>query len=287
MKILCLGLDRNNELDQLHQVKHIDYKDISAKGLDTICEEIAQFHPDVLFEREYNDGLSNYEKLVDWVGANVPGCTKAVWLIDTHVAYLRHKEYHKHFDVTFMAISKFVDEFNKDHPTFWLPLCYPGRSDSIKRRKDAPEHDIVFVGRWGSMFPERTRLLGVLARKYGNKFYGVKDYENMEKIIQSSIISFNCSIEDDMNFRVFESMANGVEVVTNEVPDLYKIEGLSDRINIYRNDEELISIIDRILDLKLEKEVIKNQYWIRDHHCLIHRHTAMLSMLSSFKQFEF
>ena len=287
MKIVYLGLDRNIELDQKHQVKHLDYRDIQARGLDSVVDEIAQFNPDLLFEREYNDGLSVYDKLIDRIAADVPGCVKALWLIDTHVQYLRHKEYHKKFDITFMAISKFVDEFNKDHPTFWLPLCYPGRTDSIKRNKGDIDHDVVFVGRWGNMFPERTRLLEVLARRYKGKFYGIKDYENMERIIRRSVVSFNCSIMDDMNFRVFETMAAGVELVTNEVPDLYKIEGLTDRINIYHNDQELVQMIDDILDSKREREVVKNQYWIRDNHCLIHRHIAMLNMVSSHKQFEF
>ena len=49
----------------------------------------------------------------------------------------------------------------------------------------------------------------------------------------------------------------------------------------------LVKTIDDILDSKREREVVKNQYWIRDNHCLIHRHTAMLNMVSSHKQFEF
>lgn len=149
MRILYLSLERNLELEDSHVIKYLDYHDLHEKGLSAILDEIAAFRPDLLLEREFNDGVSLYTDLVAWVRANLPNCVRAVWLIDTHVAYLRHKDYAPLFDYCFLAISQFVDEFKGYTQAFWLPLCYPQRSDRIKRNKGRVKHDIVFVGRWG------------------------------------------------------------------------------------------------------------------------------------------
>ena len=90
-----------------------------------------------------------------------------------------------------------------------------------------------------------------------------------------------------MNFRVFETIANGVELVTNDVPDLHLVEGLAKRINIYHNDQELLDLIDYILIEKVQHDVIRNQIWIQNHHCLIHRQHSLLEMIKTNKQGDF
>lgn len=287
MRILYLSIERNLELEDSHLIKYLDYNDLHKRGLPTILDEIAAFKPDLLLEREFNDGVSLYTDIVAWVKANLPQCIRAVWLIDTHVAYLRHKDYAPLFDFCFLAISEFVDEFKAYTQAFWLPLCYPLRSDRIKRNKGRVKHDIVFVGRWGGFFRERTRYIEHLQRTYGQRFFAVTDYENMEDIIRNSIVSFNCSLGDDLNFRVWETLANGVELVTNPVPDLYKIKDLIPRLHIYHNEEELTKTIDNILSGEVERETIKNQLWTQRFHSLIHRHQAMLKMIDSGVQEEF
>jgi hypothetical protein len=287
MRILYLSLERHLELEDSHVIKYLDYNELYQRGLSAILDEIAAFKPDILIEREFNDGLSLYTDLVAWVKANLPHCVRAVWLIDTHVAYLRHRDYAPLFDFCFLAISEFVDEFRGYTKAFWLPLCYPQRSDRIKRNKGRVKHDIVFVGRWGGFFKERTRYVEFLQKTYGKQFYAVTDYDNMEDIIRNSVISFNCSLGDDLNFRVWETLANGVELLTNPVPDLYKIEGLIPRIHVYHNEAELTKAIDSILEGVLEKETIKNQLWTQRFHSLIHRHRSLLRMIETGAQEEF
>lgn len=295
MKILYLSLEINIDLEKKHEIMYLNY---NSKVGDVFPEEIYQkireFKPDILLEREFNDGLSKYPDILAFVKNNFPECKKAIWLIDSHCNLQWHLDYSPLFDYVFIAISRYqpiiaghLREIGSKTKCFWLPLCYPYSQDRIKRNKSHVPFDIVMVGRWGQWFPERTRLIELLKDQYGEKFFAITDYSNMESYLRQGIISFNCSISDDMNFRVFETLANGIELVTNDVPDLHLIKGLSSKINIYHSDQELLDICDSILDGDRENDVIKNQIWILEKHCLIHRHQEILKMIKTGEQVKY
>lgn len=293
MKILYLSLERDVELGDTNEIMYLDYK-MRDGGVfhKDIYNAIEIFKPDLLLEREFNDGESKYVDVVSFVRDNLPNCKRVVWLIDSHCNLQWHLEYAPLFDYVFVAISKFqpiiashLKSIDSQVRVFWLPLCYPQRSSKIKRNKSRVPFDIVFVGRWNdAWFVERTRLVNLLQEKYKDKFFAITDYANMEDYIRQGIISFNRSLSDDMNFRVFETIANGVELVTNDVPDLHLIKSLEERINIYHSDKELFKMIDYILDCKRENDVIINQIWVQRKHCLIHRHKEIIEMIKSNKQ---
>lgn len=296
MKILYLSLERNIDLEKEHEIYYLDYKDKDETGHFPISvyNSIKEFNPDLLLEREFNDGLSKYPEIVSFVKDNFPECKKAIWLIDSHVQLDWHKAYSPLFDYVFVAISKYKPIFAShlrnlgcNTKVFWLPLCYPCSSKRIKRNKSRVPFDIVFVGRWGEWFGRRNDLINKLKEKYGEKFFVITDYHNMEEYLRQGIISFNCSYADDMNFRVFETLANGIELVTNDVPDLHLIEGLQDKINIYNTDEDLFTLIDNILSGKTENDVIKSQIWVQLHHCLINRHNEILQMIKTGEQVQY
>jgi len=298
MNILYLSLERNIELENKHKVMYLDYtsrKDkLRGDFPQKIYKQILEFKPDVLIEREFNDGLSKYVGILSFVKKELPLCKRSVWLIDTHVQLQWHLDYSPLFDYIFVAISKYrpiiasnLRTMGSSSQVFWLPLCYPCRRDKIKRNKSRVPFDIVFVGRWGEWFGRRNELIKALTKKYKDRFFPITDYANMEDYIRQGVISFNCSYADDMNFRVFETMANGVELVTNDVPDLHLIEGLAERINIYKTDKELFKLCDKILAGKRENDVIRSQIWIQNHHCTIHRHKEMLKMMREGEQVKY
>lgn len=260
----------------------------------SIYEEILEFKPDMVIEREFNDQKSKYLDIVSFVTKNFPECKKSVWLIDSHCNLDWHLAYAPFFDYAFVAISRYqpiiaghLQNIGAKTKCFWLPLCYPYQRKKVKRNKSRVPFDIVFVGRWGKWFDERTRLLDLLREQYGDKFFNITDYSNMDSYLRQGIISFNCSVADDMNFRVFESLANGLELVTNDVPDLHRISSLNRRINIYHDDQELLDMCDDILDGKLENDVIRNQIWIQNKHCLINRHKEIIKMVETGVQVEY
>jgi len=292
MKILYISTERNIDLEKEHEVKYVDYTMRNKKGefSKKFLHEIAMFAPDFLIEREFNDGISKYPDLVLWVKNNIPTCKRAVWLIDNHCNSEWHIQYATLFDFAFVAISSFMPILSRACPNtrvFWLPLCYPGSTKRIKRNKGKVDYSLVFVGRWGGFFHERTRIIELLKEKYGSDFFCITDYANMEENLRRGVISLNCSLSYDMNFRVFESLANGLELVTNDVPDLHLIKGLEERINIYHSDEELLKMIDDIIEGRRETDVQKNQIWVQNHHSLLHRHRAMLEMMITNHQLEF
>lgn len=295
-KILYLSLERGVDLEKKHQIMYLDFSSkVNGQFPAKVYEDIVAFDPDFLIEREFNDGESKYPDIVQFVANRINKCIRCVWLIDSHLQADWHIEYSKLFDYAFCAISSFVPvlagkmrEAGVKTKCFWLPLCYPFSIDKIKRNKSHVPFDIVFVGRWGDRwFIERNRLIALLQEQYGERFFPITDYMNMEEYLRQGVISFNCSISYDMNFRVFETLANGIELVTNDVPDLHLIKSLTERINIYHNDEEMLDQIDSILDCKLEHDVIKSQIWVQNWHCLIHRHKSILRMVASNKQEEF
>lgn len=295
MKILYLSLERNIDLAKKHEILYMDYTyKVDGDFPPEVYEEIRKFKPDLVLEREFNDGLSKYPELVGWIGQNLPECKKAIWLIDSHCNLQWHLDYSPLFDYVFVAISRYqpiiaahLKQIGSKAKCFWLPLCYPYSVNKIKRNKSRVPFDIVFVGRWGKWFDERTRLIELLKEEYGDKFFAITDYCNMEEYLRQGIISFNRSIADDMNFRVFETLANGLELVTNDVQDLHLIKSLDERINIYHNDQELLDMCDGILAGEIENDVIKSQIWVQNHHCLIHRHREILKMIKTGEQIQY
>ena len=290
MKILYLSKERGIDLEKLHQIMYYDYGENDSN----IYAKILAFEPDLLLEREFNDGVSKYPEIVSFVKKNFPKTKRAVWLIDSHVNLDWHLDYAPLFTHVFVAVSKFqpiiashLKKLGSKTKCFWLPLCYPYSVKKIKRNKSHVPFDIVFVGRWGKWFEQRTRLLKLLEEEYGKKFFAITDYNNMEEYLRQGIISFNKSINGDMNFRVFETLANGVELVTDDVPDLHLIKSLANRINIYRNDQELLDICDEILEGKRENDVIRSQIWVQLKHSLINRHKEIIKMINSGQQIKY
>lgn len=124
---------------------------------------------------------------------------------------------------------------------------------------------------------------------FGGRFTAMTDYDNMFSIIKRSRISFNCSINKDLNFRVWESLGAGVELITDDVPDLHKVEGLAPRVSIYTNFDHIKDYVVGIIsnDPKYTHNTLQNQDWVKKNHCLVHRHKAILQMIESGQQVKF
>lgn len=283
--------------ERKHEIMYIDFNTIANDGYQETLRKALEFQPDLVLEREFNDGKAEYAQLVADIGmkssfAGHPVKT-AVWLIDTHVSYARHKDYMQLFDYVFLAVSKFVPEFRKlhgDDKVFWLPLCFPYRSDTINFNYFPITKPVSFVGRWNKQwFPRRTYYIKRLKKMFGARFTAITDYQNMFTILKRSKVSFNCSINKDLNFRVWESLGAGTELITDDVPDLHKIDGLAPRASIYHNFNEVKEYISGIIsnDPKYTHNTLTNQMYVRKNHCLVHRHKAILQMIESGEQAKF
>jgi spore maturation protein CgeB len=297
MRILMLTYERGVDLEDFtlptgkriqHQVMYTDCNEIEKEGLGTVLAWIREFKPELIIEREFNDGKAIYTDILN----EFPNVKKAAWLIDTHCSWERHSQYAKQFDYIFLAISKFVEPIKKavEHDrVYWLPLCYPTKVSTIRPNYGPVKCPVSFVGRFGKSHPTRTLYLSALAERYGGDFLCVTDYDRANAIIRSSKISFNYSLDDDLNFRVWEVLGAGTELVTDSVTDLHKVKGLEHRVHVFKNIDEMIELTDRILadDPSTTKNALDNQNWVKQKHCLIHRHLAMLDMIEHGSQHEY
>lgn len=287
------------EPDDIYSPIERDQKGDVVLSVDTVWataqEAIIAFQPDIVIEREFNDGKAHYEHLYKWLKAYMPKVPRVWWAIDTHVGYDRHMEYAKNFTQVFCAISMFQGDFEKivgKGNAYWLPLCFPRRRDSIHRNYHEIKYDVSFIGRWNKQwFPERTAMIEFMQDAYGERFWAETNYQTVESLVKRSRVSMNCSIGMDLNFRTFEVMAMGTELVTNDVPDLHKIKTLTERVAIF--DGRYPNTIPHVLDPILANapiathDTLDNQEWIKENHCLVHRHNALLEMLETHKQKEF
>ncbi len=281
MRLLILTLERNLELEAEHEIRYLDYRRMDEIGLDAVIAEIEEFAPALIIEREFNDGKSRYDALLDHIRKNTRIPT-AVWLIDTHCAFKRHKKYAPKFHYVFLAISKFVPKFRKWNPnTFWLPLCFQGRSDALVPGDAPRRYDVSFIGNYEmKLFKNRRKMLEAIRKEFGDRFLLATDYENLLPLLRASRVSFNCSLDEDLNFRVWEVLAC-TELVTDLVPDIPKIAGLEQRLHAYRKKTDMLEKIHAVLDGSAATDTTDNREWIRHNHCLVHRYRSLLNMVET------
>ena len=279
MRILYISMERGIELAEKHEVK---YHDIDHP---LSLEEIKDFNPDLILEREFNTGRHVYPELYEWAKKELPNTLQVEWFIDTHTMHDWHISYAKNFDVVFLAISKYVPEFKEllgEDRAFWLPLAWPGRTDAITPNNEPKDHEFTFVGRWKEgvqpWFPERGKYVDALQQALGDRFYAVTDYQNMLSILRRSKAAFNYCIKDDMNFRVFEALGAGVPLLTNDVPDLHLIDGLAAKVHIYNDLPDLLEYVQRLLGSDQEairQKALEYQLWVAERHSLVHTATLL------------
>ncbi|MCX5704220.1 MAG: glycosyltransferase, partial [Candidatus Omnitrophica bacterium] len=171
----------------------------------------------------------------------------AYWVIDTHVSDYEWKpEKAKIFDFIFVAQKCGMDRLKKDgiKNVFWLPLaCDP---DIHTRYEVAKEYDMSFVGSI-SHSKKRIDYLSFLKKslKGKNIFIGQASPEETAMIYAKSKLVLNMSVADDINMRVFEVLACGRPLVTDDLRNKGQRELFGDKppFIIYRSKRDLLKKI--------------------------------------------
>lgn len=284
MKIVYLSNEIYADIP-MHDVVVINYDKINKDGFKETISAINDFSPDIIIEREFNDGKSIYYDLLRFF----PNVCKVFWGIDTHVREKHHMQYSQYFDYIFLSISAYAMKFDKllNKPVRWLPLYFPHKPLDVK--KD-PEIILSFVGNYKQHFFKRRREYLELLKPYNIQVFE-REYNRMPEIMNNSLISFNCALSVDLNFRVFEALGFGSILLTDYVDDIFKINALREKIFVYKNEKELLATLDMLLSLFLLGEPyirnIEDQQWIIKNHCLKHRIESIIEMINNNKQLEF
>lgn len=261
-----------------HRLLHIDKNIVDNVGLSLILRQIEKFEPDLILEREGNDGRALFPE----VYRNFPNIKKAWWWIDAHVNYEKRKEYARNFDYIFLAVSRFVPKAKKDlghDRVFWLPLCYPGEW-LPNLVYDAPRDiEISMIARFHDKWlPGRQRCADHLRETYGSRAVIKTDYANMPNILSRSRVSVNYACDNDLNFRNFEVLAHGAELVTLGVDDLANVTEMGGMVSCFHKLDEMVVAIDRILSGEIRHDAEAARSWLATRHTLAHRYLKMMEI---------
>lgn len=250
--------------------------------------EILKLHPDFILAI---DDSSHYILDINYH-------PKAIWIIDSHTSFVCDKVMAKSFDIIFVAQKEYVDKFKKFNTyVYWLPLAadldWHGKKDLEKI------YDIAFVGQLGVGW--RRKILLKLKKDYPNSFISSADCKKIGEIYSQSKIVINYNVNNDINMRVFEAMASGTLLITNQIKNngfeelfennkhLVVYDGtykdLKEKIDYYlKNDEEREKIAQEGYKLILEKHTYKHRVdFILSKILEINKFEANLKNFSTFQ----
>ena len=232
--------------------------------------EVEHFQPHEI-DRMPREGFDLYLNIDDGLRYHLPPELRpsAFWAIDTHLDFDRCREKAPGFDVVFAAQRDGVDLLRGIgvSSASWLPLaCDP----EIHRKHElAKQYDVAFVG---NIFPgPRGDLLALIQRRYPNSFVGQCYFDDMARTYSAARIAFNRSIRNDVNMRVFEAVACGSLLLTNDLGDNGLGELFRDGVHLatYREPEDLL---DK-LAFYLEREALRERIAAAGRAEAIAKHT--------------
>ncbi len=166
------------------------------------------------------------------------------WAIDTHLDYEHRLEMARQAETVFAAQKIGAGRLSQDlgREVKWLPL---GCDMSIHGGQDvAKEYDICFNGtvNMDPIFKSRRLFLEVMFKQFKNYYFGQRHFkEATDKYSQSRIVLNHC-INKDLNMRVFEVMASGSMLLTNEAGGQEELFAGSD--GVYRDGKYFVTFKD-------------------------------------------
>src|SRR5205823_7453015 len=116
--------------------------------------------------------------------------------------------------------------------------------------------DISFVG---NRFPgPRAELIDLLKTRYPSHFVGNAYLDEMARIYSASRVVFNRSVRNDVNMRVFEALACGSLLITNDLAENGQAELVTDGVHLvgYREPGEMVEKIGYYLAHEEQREAI-------------------------------
>ena len=160
-----------------------------------------------------------------------PGRKSCYWEIDNHIH--KGKDVDKYQKVNHVfATQKLFLPLYPDKKTTWLPLA----ADPEKHKlypDERLEYDVGFLG--NDTYPRRKDLLEKIGRRYNLLRSTSKPGEEWSRKLSGCKILFNCSMDNDLNMRVFEAISIGRLLLTD------KVEGQDD---LLKDGEHYVSFKD-------------------------------------------
>ena len=203
--------------------------------------EVTHFRPDDLAAIPRGE-FDLYLNVDDGLAYDLPDDLRprAWWAIDTHLGFARCLAKARKSEIVFAAQRDGAEQLRRAGiaSATWLPLaCDP----EIHTKHDVPkQYDVAFVG---NLFPgPRTELLERIRRRYPRTFIGNAYFDEMARTYSAARTAFNRSIRNDVNMRVFEAVACGSMLLTNDLGENGQAELFRDGVHLatYRDPEDLL-----------------------------------------------
>jgi SAM-dependent methyltransferase len=213
------------------------------RALEALVETVHVL-PDEL-ERLSRERFDLYVNIDDGLRYHLPGDLRpnAWWAIDTHLDFDWCLDKARDFDYVFAAQRDGAARLREAGITSatWLPLaCDPEihRPHGVVR-----QHDVCFIG---NVFPgAREELLRLIRSHFPRTLVSERYFAAMARAYSESRLVFNRSLRNDINMRVFEALACGSMLVTNDLAENGQAELFEGGVHLatYAGAEELIDKI--------------------------------------------
>jgi GT2 family glycosyltransferase/tetratricopeptide (TPR) repeat protein/2-polyprenyl-3-methyl-5-hydroxy-6-metoxy-1,4-benzoquinol methylase len=246
--------------------------------------DVAHFLPGE-HERIPRDSFDLYVNIDDGLQYHLPAELRpcAWWAIDTHLNFEWCLEKSRRFDAVFAAQRDGADRLRQEGITLasWLPLaCDP----EIHRKHDVPKQfDVAFVG--NLLGGPRVELLALLRSRYPSTFIGQRYFDEMARTYSAAHTVFNRSIKSDVNMRVFEAVACGSLLLTNDLSENGQAALFEDGVHLatYREAEDLLDKLQFYLerDSVREKIAAAGRAEALAKHTYTHRMQRLLAEVES------
>lgn len=203
---------------------------------------------------------------------------------DAHIGYDYRLSRARDFDWVFCNQLRACEEFVRDgipkERCFWLPhavepAAYPAK-EIIKR------YDVCFIGNMNCW--ERVDFCDRMFKEFPNFYYGKRIFEEAaEKFCESRIV-LNTSIKDDINMRVFETLATKSLLLTNELPTLGELFKDGVHLVTYKTTDEAVEKARYYIAHEEEARKIAEAGYneVMAKHTYTHRVKTVLEMMKKF-----
>jgi hypothetical protein len=182
----------------------------------------------------------------------IPGVPSCYWEIDDHMIRGHKPEYYAMVDHVYVAQSYF-QELYPPKKTSYLPLaCDPEKHHRIHGLKQ--KYDIGFLG--NDTYPVRRLALEQLATKYkvlrSNSAPGLP----YSTLLSQCKMTFNYSLDHDVNMRFFEAIAIGRLLLTDYLPEQDEFATVGKHYQTFQSWQELDGQVGYYLSHEEEREKI-------------------------------
>ena len=236
----------------------------------------------------------------DWtpqlvIGIQSGAIVKGIGQLSCPTAYISVDTWHdpseydtaKNYDAVFVAQREFVPllKATGSRNVFWLPLaCSPEAHHPIAGVEK--ELDVTMIGACSHPYHrDRARRLSAIGEHFNVVLHKGASTEEMCEVYARTKLAFNSSIFQDVNMRVFETMAMGCALLTNRDAEY---NGLLD---LFEDGKHLLAYTEDNL-VELAREYISNdaarealaqvgREEVLEHHTYLHRVDKILETMQS------